>query len=136
MFSQTSSFTKALVLSVAVLGMFFQVAAAVPAAEVDKRTVFTPLVTYPHTGTVWYKGQTHNVTWDTSDAPSSITGRYGGRIQLRKGDTTTPLVLQSNFDVLLGRIEVVVPWVLSDTDYSLVFFGDSGDLSEQFTIME
>ncbi|KAI0658745.1 hypothetical protein C8Q70DRAFT_1068080 [Cubamyces menziesii] len=136
MLSQSSSLSKALILTIASLCIFFQLAVAVPAAEVEKRTVFTPLVTYPHTGTVWYKGQTHNVTWDTSDAPSSITGRFGGRIQLRKGDTTTPLILQSNFDVLLGRIEVVVPWVLSDTDYSLVFFGDSGDLSEQFTIME
>ena len=63
MLSQSSSLSKALILTIASLNTFFQLAAAVPAAEVEKRTVFTPLVTYPHTGTVWYKGQTHNVTW-------------------------------------------------------------------------
>ncbi|KAI9060463.1 hypothetical protein FKP32DRAFT_1632356 [Trametes sanguinea] len=105
-------------------------------AEMEKRAVFTPPVTYPHAGTVWFKGQTHNVTWDTSDAPANITDRFGSRIQLRKGDTTTPLILQQNFDILLGRIEVVVPWVLPDTDYSLVLFGDSGNFSPEFSIQE
>ncbi|OSC98778.1 hypothetical protein PYCCODRAFT_1396376 [Trametes coccinea BRFM310] len=104
-------------------------------AEMDKRAVFTPPVTYPHAGTVWFKGQTHNVTWDTSDAPVNITNKLG-RILLRKGDTITPLILQENFDILLGRIEVTVPWVLPDTDYSLVLFGDSGNFSPEFSIQE
>ena len=37
--------------------------AAVPAQAGEKRDVFVPPVLYPHAGTVWYKGQTHNVTW-------------------------------------------------------------------------
>ena len=29
----------------------------------EKRDVFVPPVLYPHAGTVWTKGQRHNVTW-------------------------------------------------------------------------
>jgi hypothetical protein len=59
------------------------------AAPLQKRDVWAPKVLYPHAGTVWYKGQvsnpsqptdaalmraqTHNVTWDTSNAPKQIT---------------------------------------------------------------
>lgn len=30
------------------------------------------------------------------------------------------MVLAAGFDILLGRIEVTVPWVVPDSDYSLV----------------
>lgn len=36
-------------------------AAAAPAAA--PRDVYSPPVLYPRAGTVWYSGQTHNVTW-------------------------------------------------------------------------
>ena len=35
--------------------------AAAPTTE--KRDVYVPPVLYPHSGTVWYSGQRHNVTW-------------------------------------------------------------------------
>ena len=60
MIAQTSSLAKAFVLAVASFGMF---SAAFPASEMEERAIFTPRVTYPHTGTVWYKGDAHNVTW-------------------------------------------------------------------------
>jgi hypothetical protein len=62
-------------------------------------------------------------------------------ILLRKGELTTPLILaagqsdttspsprltNAGFDILLGRIEVEVPFVIGGNDYSLVLFGDSG----------
>ncbi|KZP01954.1 hypothetical protein FIBSPDRAFT_880668, partial [Athelia psychrophila] len=31
--------------------------------SLDKRDVYAPPVTYPHTGTVWKVGAKHNVTW-------------------------------------------------------------------------
>ncbi|KAJ7625800.1 hypothetical protein FB45DRAFT_836078 [Roridomyces roridus] len=105
-------------------------AAAVP---LTTRDVFTPPVTYPHAGTVWVSGQTHNVTWDTSNAPAQITNKIG-MIFLRKTDLTTPLILADNFDILLGRIEVKVPLVVEGSDYQLVLFGDSGNFSPEFTI--
>lgn len=42
-----------------------QLVAAIPITEasLEKRDVFVPPVLYPHAGTVWTKGQRHNVTW-------------------------------------------------------------------------
>ncbi|KAI0771084.1 hypothetical protein BD413DRAFT_434197, partial [Trametes elegans] len=117
------------------LAAWAQLALGAPAlgAGVERRDVFVPPVLYPHAGTVWNKGERHNVTWDTSHAPVNITNRRG-RILLRKDDLTTPLVLAADFDILKGRTEVTVPWVIPGSDYSLVLFGDSGNFSPQFTI--
>ncbi|KAI0371381.1 hypothetical protein BV20DRAFT_1120766 [Pilatotrama ljubarskyi] len=62
-----------------------------------------------------YKHQTHNVTWDVSDAPVNITNEIA-RITLRKGGLPTPLILADGFDIRLGRIEVQVPWVVQGSD--------------------
>lgn len=43
--------------------------AAIPAETLEKRDVFVPPVLYPHKGTVWTKGQRHNVTWYVSVLP-------------------------------------------------------------------
>ncbi|KAI0351551.1 hypothetical protein OH77DRAFT_1439225 [Trametes cingulata] len=137
MSSQTSSsvLAKALVFLFALLALFAPLAAAVPVTELEKRDVYVPPVLYPHSGTVWYKGQRHNVTWDVSDPPVNITNKVG-MILLRKGDITTPLILAQGFDILAGRTEVTVPWVLEGDDYSVVLFGDSGNFSEEFTIKQ
>ncbi|KAF7331232.1 hypothetical protein MKEN_00000100 [Mycena kentingensis (nom. inval.)] len=58
--------------------------------------------------------------WDTSAAPANITNPIGF-ILLRKDDITTPLILGKDFDILLGEIEVTVPDVLEDSDYSIEF---------------
>ncbi|KAF8874275.1 hypothetical protein BD779DRAFT_1678801 [Infundibulicybe gibba] len=110
----------------------FSLANASPTIQ-QPRDVFTPAVLFPHTGTVWIVGQHHNVTWDTSKAPVNITNKIG-MILLRKGGLTTPLILANNFSILLGRIEVQVPWVLDGDDYQVNLFGDSGDFSDFFTI--
>ncbi|KAH9900764.1 hypothetical protein C8Q73DRAFT_832356 [Cubamyces lactineus] len=136
MSSQTYSsgvLAKFLVVLFALVGVFFQLAAAIPVAEMEKRDIFDPTVLYPHAGTVWYRGQTHNVTWDVSDPPVNITNKIG-KIMLRKGLIPTPLILADGFDILLGRIEVTVPWVLTGDDYSIVLYGDSGNFGQQFTI--
>ena len=31
-----------------------------------------------------------------------------------------PVILQNGFDILLGRIEITVPWVVDGDDYSIV----------------
>ncbi|KAL7283839.1 hypothetical protein ACG7TL_003279 [Trametes sanguinea] len=135
MSSQTSVLAKMFLLFFTLFGMFSNLAAAVPVAELEKRDVYDPPVLYPHAGTVWYKGQRHNVTWDTTNHPVNITNKFG-RIMLRKGLIPTPLILEENFDILLGRIEVTVPWVTPGDDYSLVLYGDSGNFSPMFTINE
>ncbi|KAI0771066.1 hypothetical protein BD413DRAFT_679037 [Trametes elegans] len=131
----SSVFTQCLFLLLAFFALFSQLAAALPVAELEKRDVYVPPVLYPHSGTVWYKGQTHNVTWDVSDPPVNITNSIG-RIMLRKANLATPLILAKGFPILQGRVEVTVPWVIEGTDYSVVLFGDSGNWSQQFTILE
>ena len=62
------------------------------------------------------------------------------------------VILAKGFDILDGRVEITVPWVMDRTDYSLVreyyrfgvmrhsadnphpVFGDSGNFSPEFTI--
>ncbi|KAF8888035.1 hypothetical protein BD779DRAFT_1645235, partial [Infundibulicybe gibba] len=110
----------------------FSLANASPTAQ-HPRDVFTPQVLYPHGGIVWFVGQHYNITWDTSKAPVNITNKIG-RILLRKGGLTTPLILADGFSILLGRTEVTVPWVLDGDDYQVNLFGDSGDFSDFFTI--
>ncbi|KAI0647635.1 hypothetical protein C8Q79DRAFT_907093 [Trametes meyenii] len=122
------------VLAFALFASWVQLVLGAPAvAGLEKRDVFVPPVLYPHAGTVWSKGQRHNVTWDLSNAPVNITNSIG-TILLRKGDLATPVVLAHGFNIRLGRIEVTVPWVVPDSDYSIVLFGDSGNFSPQFTI--
>ncbi|KAK0202495.1 hypothetical protein DFS33DRAFT_1340573 [Desarmillaria ectypa] len=96
------------------------------------RDVYVPPITSPDASTVWTVNTTQTVTWDVSDPPVSITNRLGS-IRLRKDDRTLPLVLANGFDILLGEIEVAVPWVV-EGDYSIVLFGDSGNWSPNFTI--
>ncbi|KAH9848913.1 hypothetical protein C2E23DRAFT_842087 [Lenzites betulinus] len=131
--SYTVSVFMKFALAFALLASWAQLVLGAPTASLERRDVFVPPVLYPHAGTVWVKGQRHNVTWDTTNAPVNITNKIG-TILLRQGDLTTPLILADGFDILLGRIEVTVPWVLHGSDYSLVLFGDSGNFSPQFTI--
>ncbi|RPD66562.1 hypothetical protein L226DRAFT_550491 [Lentinus tigrinus ALCF2SS1-7] len=130
--SSQSTLSKCLFLLIAAFAIFFQIVAGLPTLE--QRDVYVPPVLYPHKGTVWYKGQRHNVTWDNSDPPKSISN--GAMIILRKGETETPLILAKDFDLRAGRTEITVPWVLEGDDYSVVLFGDSGNWSEDFTIKE
>jgi hypothetical protein len=62
--------------------------AAAPTSNLENRDVFVPKVLYPHAGTVWYKGQTHNVTWDISNVPKQISNRFS--IRLRSDNLITP----------------------------------------------
>ncbi|GJE98808.1 hypothetical protein PsYK624_150450 [Phanerochaete sordida] len=101
------------------------------AAPLEKKDVYVPPVLYPRAGTVWYSGQRHNVTWDNSDPPASISN--GAFILLRSGNYEMPLVLAHDFDLRAGRVEVTVPDVITG-NFSVVLFGDSGNWSEDFLI--
>ncbi|KAK0184950.1 hypothetical protein F5146DRAFT_209885 [Armillaria mellea] len=99
-----------------------------------RRDIFTPPITSPTTGTVWTVKTIQNVTWDTSNPPSPITDRNRSSIRLIKSGGQLPVVLADQFDIMLGWIEVEVPWVIEGNDYSLVLFGDSGNRGKPFTI--
>jgi len=111
---------------------FFALVNATPVLQ--PRDVFVPPITYPHAGTMWEIKSFHYVTWDTSSAPVNITNKIG-TIMLRQNGITFPVILADGFDILLGRIEVQVPWVVPG-DYELVLFGDSGNFSPTFTITQ
>lgn len=42
---------------------FLALTSLVSSSPVSKRDVFVPPIIYPHQGTVWFVGQTHNVKW-------------------------------------------------------------------------
>ncbi|KII92867.1 hypothetical protein PLICRDRAFT_104298 [Plicaturopsis crispa FD-325 SS-3] len=116
----------------ALCALQLQFAAAHPIAAA--RDVYTPPVTYPTAGTTWAVGETHNVTWDTTNPPKQITNGEG-QIYLRKGDNAIkPILLASEFSILLGSFNVTVPSVAPASDYIINLFGDSGDWSPEFTI--
>lgn len=114
--------------------LFTSGVAALPIENyLQKRDVFVPPILYPHADTVWFSGQTHNVTWDTSDAPVNITNKVG-TVAFGFSGIETPLILANGFDILDGRVEVIVPEVFTRDDYFLILFGDSGNFSPNFTI--
>ncbi|GJE98575.1 GPI anchored serine-threonine rich family protein [Phanerochaete sordida] len=97
-------------------------------------TVYVPKITSPAAGTVWTAGNTYTVTWDTSDAPESISN--GSKVVLAKGgsqDYQHPLA--EGFDLRAGSVEITIPaGTAAGSDYAIVLFGDSGNYSPEFTI--
>ncbi|KAI0258949.1 hypothetical protein BC834DRAFT_834368 [Gloeopeniophorella convolvens] len=101
--------------------------------RVFARDVYAPTITSPRVGTVWKIGTEQTVTWDNSNPPVQITNPIG-HILLLKGGVNTNITLASCFNIVLGSIGVTVPNVTPGRDYSIVLFGDSGDISPDFTI--
>lgn len=58
--------TSMIVYALALLACCVQLALGAAITVQEKRDVFVPPVLYPHAGTVWDKGQRHNVTWCVS----------------------------------------------------------------------
>jgi len=116
------------------LFFFLTLGALITALPIVLRDVFVPPVTYPHAGTVWYVGQTHNVTWEVNPHPVNITNSKGIIVLAKGGIEDIDHPLASGFNILLGRFEVTVPDVTPGDDYAIVLFGDSGNFSPNFTI--
>ncbi|EJD54052.1 hypothetical protein AURDEDRAFT_24311, partial [Auricularia subglabra TFB-10046 SS5] len=102
----------------------------------EPRSVWDPRVMTPHTGTVWKRGATHAVKWDASHPPKDGVSN-GSAIYLRKGDMTLmEHPLAEGFDLHKGHQNVKIPGdIAPGEDYRIVLFGDSGNWSEQFTIV-
>lgn len=124
-------FTKSLMSSFFALMSLLALAMSIP---VQKRDVFVPPVVYPHQGTVWYAGQQQAVVWDTSNAPANITNSEGIIYLVVDNLIDFDYELASNFNILDGKVQVVVPTVSTGT-YAIVLFGDSGNFSQNFTIV-
>ncbi|KAK0457242.1 uncharacterized protein EV420DRAFT_1549544 [Desarmillaria tabescens] len=127
------SLNMKLTFSAAFLTALFAATASASVAP-TRRDIFAPPITSPSTGTVWPVKTIQTVTWDTSNPPDPITDRNRSSIRLTKGGRQLPVVLADQFDILLGKIDVEVPWATEGDDYALILFGDSGNWGETFTI--
>ncbi|KIY42926.1 hypothetical protein FISHEDRAFT_23529, partial [Fistulina hepatica ATCC 64428] len=96
--------------------------------------VWSPTIISPTTGTVWYTGTIVNVTWcvETADAPVVISN--AGEVQLDEGGDNLGIILASDFDLRTGYVEVTVPEVSTGDSYEITLYGDSGNISNDFTI--
>lgn len=99
------------------------------------RDVWSPRITSPTDGAEWVTGSTVTVTWDTSDAPELISN--GAAVRLNKAGLGQQYLKEfRSFDLRSGSVDVVVPDVEPGNDYSITLFGDSGNLSEEFSIVK
>ncbi|KZV62614.1 hypothetical protein PENSPDRAFT_758577 [Peniophora sp. CONT] len=102
----------------------------VSAAALD---VFVPPITSPSASTKWTAGAVETVTWDTSNAPAQISNP-SGIVVLEKGGLPVA-TLKDGFPITDGSVDVTVPANLTTgTDYTIILFGDSGNVSPQFEI--
>ncbi|KAK0464408.1 uncharacterized protein EV420DRAFT_1637971 [Desarmillaria tabescens] len=113
------------------LFIVFNVVVSAPLAA---RDVYSPPVKYPGSGTTWKVGSRHNVTWDASNPPASITNPEGVIFLSTNGRLDVDHPLASGFDITSGRQEVQVPQVAPGTQYQIVLMGDSGNRGEYFAI--
>jgi len=103
------------------------------------RDVVSPPITSPTATTVWYVGQTQTVTWSTTDLPVNQTNPVGMLVlgywynNSENLMLDTPLATNLNYSV--GQAQITVPNVPTGSDYIVVLFGDSGNASPEFTIL-
>ncbi|KAI0756783.1 hypothetical protein C8Q80DRAFT_1130466 [Daedaleopsis nitida] len=110
--------------------------------KMTPRDVWAPHITAPEDGTVWKVGETVQVTWDTSDRPEQVTNPQGKVVlgYLEDGNEDNEHLdfkhpLADGFDLSSGCVQVEVPDVDPSENYIVVLFGDSGDKSPMFTIV-
>ncbi|KAI4520991.1 hypothetical protein K525DRAFT_202337 [Schizophyllum commune Loenen D] len=105
-------------------------AQAVPVTPPPASTIYVPHILSPNATTVWTPGQKVNITWDASDAPAVINNE--GLAVLGHGAPCETLA--ENFDLRKGWVEITVPRVDPAKDYTITLFGNSSNISEEFTI--
>jgi len=112
---------------------------SVLALPLVSRDVVSPPITSPTATTVWYVGQTQTVTWSTTDLPVNQTNPVGMLILGYWYNNSENLMLDSplatNLNYSVGQAQITVPNVPTGTDYIVVLFGDSGNASPEFTII-
>ncbi|KAJ3576883.1 hypothetical protein NP233_g124 [Leucocoprinus birnbaumii] len=99
--------------------------------------VFDPTILEPTATSVWTAGAQELVSWDTSNAPASISNQ--GHVVLRTIPTDANEVSQwkhlaGPFDLTIGQINVTVPNDVITGQYSIILFGDSGNESPAFHV--
>jgi len=117
-------------------------AASIHLGRAQLDVIDLPIV-HPAAGAVWHAGDVQTVTWDTAPLPPSQQSQVGlillgyynhtsADAQNEHLDIENPLA--SNFLLSAGQINVTVPNKPELDSYFLVLFGDSGNVSGEFTI--
>ncbi|KAH9948827.1 hypothetical protein B0H21DRAFT_203675 [Amylocystis lapponica] len=107
------------------------------AVPLSLRDVVDPPITSPDASTVWTVGKTVTVTWNMTglSTPSNPTGKVVlgySTYESENLDIDSPLA--QNFSLSDGQVSFVVPSVPNRTNYIVALFGDSGNISPNFTI--
>ncbi|OBZ68973.1 hypothetical protein A0H81_11316 [Grifola frondosa] len=112
---------------------------ATPVDEPVQNVVFSPPITAPTAGMTWPIGSEQVVTWDTSVVPAGSENQTGLLLLGYLEDNSEHLDIQhplaNNFPISAGSVQVLVPNVTTRNDYIVVLFGDSGNISPEFTII-
>ncbi|PIL31723.1 hypothetical protein GSI_06427 [Ganoderma sinense ZZ0214-1] len=111
-------------------------------AALARRDVWSPGILSPNANDVWQAGSVVQIRWDTSSPPAQVTN-YMGRILLgheQDPDGNEHLdfehPLAQGFNLSQGAVNAIVPYVVSSDDYFVVLYGDSGNRSPSFTILQ
>ncbi|KAI1789774.1 hypothetical protein LXA43DRAFT_549252 [Ganoderma leucocontextum] len=111
-------------------------------AALARRDVWSPVILSPNASDVWRAGSLVEIRWDTADPPAQVTN-YMGRILLgheQDADGNEHLdfehPLAQGFNLSRGAVSVTVPDVVPSNNYFIVLYGDSGNRSPSFTILE
>ncbi|KAI6115797.1 hypothetical protein EDD16DRAFT_654224 [Pisolithus croceorrhizus] len=117
----------------------FSLVSCVLTAPLSTRDVVAPPITSPTASTVWTVGDTETVTWSTANLPTNVTNPNGMLVLGYVANNSENLMLQSplavNLSYSAGQAQITVPNVPTGNNYIIVLFGDSGNASPQFTII-
>ncbi|KAI8990706.1 hypothetical protein BD414DRAFT_413525 [Trametes punicea] len=112
------------------------------AAVILPREVWSPPIIEPDADTVWTVGSTVRIVWDTSNPPRQVTNYEGKAVlgYLTDEDETNEHLefdppLAEGFNLTDGHVRIQVPDVSASNEYIVVLFGDSGNHSPKFTIV-
>jgi len=112
------------------------------APDVSRRSediVYSPPIKSPSQGTVWKVGSKQVVTWDATSIPQGAQGNKG-TIMLGYDDNTgsenldVEHPLADGFLLKAGKQSITVPKVPKKSTYIIAVLGDSGNISQKFTI--
>ncbi|KAF8488646.1 hypothetical protein F5888DRAFT_1893003 [Russula emetica] len=115
------------------------VAVAHDASRRSEDIVYSPPIMSPSQGTVWKVGSQQIVTWDASSVPVGAEGNKG-TIMLGYADNTESEHLNykhplaDGFLLTAGQQSITVPNVPKKSTYFVAVLGDSGNISQKFTI--
>lgn len=100
-----------------------------------RAVVYDPRITYPDSSAVWTAGRTELVKWDTTGVPTGYNGSIHLGYLAMQSEHIMPMPLANDLDLSIGRAMVSIPSNLTTrNDYIIILFGDSGNISPDFTI--